>query len=43
MKLGEIRNQSGFLSNHTVMKYNKKDSIKEGLQNQIINIQKQLY
>lgn len=43
MKLGEIRNQSGFLSNNTVMKYNKKDSIKEGLQNQIINIQKQIY
>lgn len=43
MKLGEIRNQSGFLSNKTVMKYNKKDSIKEGLQNQIINIQKQIY
>ncbi len=43
MKLGEIRNQSGFLSNNTVMKYNKKDSIKEGLQNQIVNIQKQIY
>lgn len=43
MKLGEIRNQSGFLSKNTVMKYNKKDSIKEGLQNQIINIQKQIY
>lgn len=42
MKVGVVGNENSFLKNSSTMNYQKKDSIKEGLQNQILNIQKQI-
>lgn len=42
MKVGAVGNESSFLKNSYSMNFQKKDSIKDGLQNQILNIQKQI-
>lgn len=42
MKVGAVGNESSFLKNSSPMNLQKKDSIKEGLRNQILNIQKQI-